>query len=119
MKLTADENVDNPIVATLRNHDYQVYYIAEELPSIEDIDVLSIARMRSEILITQDKDFGELVYRENRPHNGVVLIRLSGLSADEKANRVLKVIQDNMPHLKNAFTVIQKDTIRIKPQKFI
>lgn len=117
MKLTADESVDKPIVTTLRNHNFDVYYIAEESPSIEDVDVLSIARHRSEILLTQDKDFGELVYRENRPHTGVILIRLSGLSAEEKAHRVLNAILANLSQLEQAFTVIQKDTVRIKPRK--
>ena len=117
MKLTADESVDKPIVIALRNHNFEVFYIAEENPSIEDIDVLSIARNRSEILLTQDKDFGELVYRENHPHTGVILFRLSGLSAEEKAFRVLKAIQINANHLKGAFTVIQIDTVRIRPQK--
>jgi predicted nuclease of predicted toxin-antitoxin system len=54
MKITADEGIDKPIVDMLRAHQHEVYYIAEQTPSIADTDVLAIAVERGEILITQD-----------------------------------------------------------------
>jgi predicted nuclease of predicted toxin-antitoxin system len=63
MKLVADESVDRQIVDRLRVDGHQVWYVAEESPSITDEQVLRTARERVSALLTADKDFGELVYR--------------------------------------------------------
>ncbi len=72
----ADESVDFRVVAELRNIGISVYSIAEEAPSITDTSVLSIAFERHALLITEDKDFGELVFRLQLPHYGILLIRI-------------------------------------------
>ena len=63
-------------------------YVAEISPSIQDDEVLSDADRRQALLITADKDFGELVYRQHRIDAGVILLRLSGLPPPTKANFV-------------------------------
>jgi predicted nuclease of predicted toxin-antitoxin system len=63
MKLLADEGVDKPIVDLLRSSGFDVHYILETYQGAEDETVLQIAHEETRILITQDKDFGELVYR--------------------------------------------------------
>ncbi len=89
MNLVADESVERQIVERLRQDGYEVLYIAETEPSITDDLVLERANKRSALLLTADKDFGELVFREGRlSSGGVVLIRLAGLSADRKAEIV-------------------------------
>lgn len=62
MKLLADEGIDKPIVDLLRLSGFDVHYILETHPGAEDEKVLQIANDEKRILITQDKDFGELVY---------------------------------------------------------
>ena len=59
----ADENFDFSIVHTLRENGFSVFAIAESFPSISDPQVLQIAVDRNAILLTEDKDFGELVHR--------------------------------------------------------
>ena len=59
----ADENVDFPIIARLRELDYSVQSIAEDCPSLNDTQVLQWALERDAVLLTEDKDFGELVFR--------------------------------------------------------
>ena len=61
-QIVADESVDFRIVTALRSVGLIVYSVAEELPSINDISVLSIAVEKEALLITEDKDFGELVF---------------------------------------------------------
>ena len=63
MKLLADEGVDKPIVDLLRSSSFDVHYILETHQGAEDETVLQIAQEETRILITQDKDFGELVYQ--------------------------------------------------------
>jgi len=60
-------------------------YIAELAPGIDDDAVLGKSRESHAVLLTADKDFGELVFRQRILHSGVVLIRLAGLEAETKA----------------------------------
>ena len=66
MNIVADEGVDRPIVDRLRQNGHAVVYIAEESPSSTDDAVLALANARASVLLTIDKDFGELVFRLNR-----------------------------------------------------
>lgn len=59
MKLVADENVDGPVVARLREDGHEVDYVAEMAPGIGDDEVLDYANGRQALLITTDKDFGK------------------------------------------------------------
>jgi predicted nuclease of predicted toxin-antitoxin system len=61
MKFVADESVDREVLESLRRSGHDVAYIAELDPSLSDEDVLSAAHAAGAILITADKDFGELI----------------------------------------------------------
>ncbi len=63
MNFVADEGVDNQIVKKLREEGHQVLYIAEMDPGISDDEVLHQANSQNALLITADKDFGELIFR--------------------------------------------------------
>jgi len=85
MKIGADEGVDRQIVEKLRSENHKVIYIPELAPGIKDDEVLCLADDEGLVLLTADKDFGELVFRLNRAAHGVVLIRLDGLPPDAKS----------------------------------
>jgi predicted nuclease of predicted toxin-antitoxin system len=114
MILVADESVDRQIVERLRQDGHVTTYIAELAPSINDDQVLQEANNRSAQLLTEDKDFGELVYRLGRVHAGIVLIRLAGLPPAAKADIVAKVLQDHAGELQGAFSVISPGAVRIR-----
>ena len=88
MNLLADEGVEGPIVAALRQARHDVVYVAEMEPSISDNSVLLLANNQKALLVTQDKDFGDMVFRQGLVHQGVILIRLAGLSSETKASMV-------------------------------
>ena len=88
MRLVADERVDGPIVASLRQIGYIVDYVAEQEAGLSDEDVLALARRMDAVLVTADSDFGELVFRQGRAHRGVLLLRLAGLDEAEKGSPV-------------------------------
>lgn len=115
-KLLADESVDFRIVEHLREGGYEIEAIVEINPSISDEEVLSLANEMGLVLITEDKDFGELTYRLRKPNQGIVLIRMSGLPIEEKIGKVLIVMNSYLPELRGKFTVISKDRVRIKDQ---
>ena len=85
MNFLADENVDRPIVDLIRANGHFVTAVAEMASGISDDAVLQMANANGAMLLTADKDFGELVFRQRQLMAGVVLIRLAGLSPDEKA----------------------------------
>ena len=114
MNLLVDESVDKPIVVRLRQDSHTVLYIAELSPSIDDDTVLSRANQNSALLITAEKDFGELVFRLGRIHAGVVLLRLAGLSPRTKARIVSAVFANQDDELLNAFSVISSGRVRIR-----
>jgi len=114
MNLLADENVDAPVVDRLRADGHDVVYVAELAPGIPDDPVLDDANARSALLLTGDKDFGELVCRLGRVHGGVVLLRLDGLTPAAKAEVVAEVIRDRGPELIGAFSVISPGAVRVR-----
>lgn len=114
MNLLADESVDIQIVAKLRQEGHDVLYVAEMEPGIADDSVLSRANERSALLITADKDFGELVFRLRKVTTGVLLIRLAGLSPERKAEIVSAVLREHGSKLPGSFGVVSPGMIRIR-----
>jgi predicted nuclease of predicted toxin-antitoxin system len=114
MNLVADENIDRGIVERLRRDGHRVDSIAELSPSVSDEDVLRRAVGASAVLVTEDKDFGELVHRRGLSHTGVLLIRLEGLDNASKAEVVSAAVRDNAADLPGAFTVVSRDSVRLR-----
>jgi predicted nuclease of predicted toxin-antitoxin system len=114
MKLVADESVDFGIIRELRRNNVEVYSISEEIASIKDKSVLEIANEKKRLLITEDKDFGELVFRLKLPHHGVILIRVLGLDRQIKIQRVVTLLLEHFNHLYNNFTVITNEKMKIR-----
>ena len=114
MKIIADECVDFGIIRNLRANGVEVYSILEETASIQDVDVLKIANEQETILLTEDKDFGELVFRLKMPNHGVILVRMMENSRAEKIEKVVNVILQHYHQLKDAFSLITDDKVKIK-----
>lgn len=112
--IVADESVDFRIVGHLREVGYDVYSITEQNPSIADIEVLNIAVEKQALLITEDKDFGELVFRLQLPHTGILLIRILSLPTDEKLKSVAQAIGNNLALIKSSFSVLSDTILRIR-----
>ena len=113
----ADESLDFRIVTHPRKNDYEVEAIVELKPSIKDEEVLKMAKEMDAILLTEDKDFGELTYRLKKPNHGIVLIRMPGIPINEKIGKIIQVLEGYPQDLRDKFTVISRDKVRIKEQK--
>jgi predicted nuclease of predicted toxin-antitoxin system len=114
MNLLADESVDRQIVERLRQDGHRVTYVAEMEPGISDQIVLQRANEQEALLLTVDKDFGELTYRQKLINHGVVLIRLAGLLNQTKAELTAEALRDRGAEFMNAFSVISPGMIRIR-----
>ena len=76
--------------------------------------MLVIARREEALLVTADKDFGELVFRNREPHCGVLLIRSPEDDPDENAANTLAAIDRHGPELRNRFSVLAVRALRIR-----
>jgi predicted nuclease of predicted toxin-antitoxin system len=115
MKLLADEGVDAAIVARLRLDGHDVLSIAELTPGITDNAVLELANGEERVLLTADKDFGELTFRMRHLAFGILLVRLPGLPSADKAHAVALAIEEHGDEMTHAFSVISPGLVRIRP----
>ena len=117
MRLFADESVDGPIVELLRQDGHHVAYAAEVDSGITDDEIMQAANDQEALLLTADKDFGEMVFQRKRLHSsGVVLIRLAGLTSTRKAAIVSKSFRAHQHDFPNAFSVIAPARTRVRSQ---
>lgn len=80
VKLLANENFPKASVLLLRNLGYRITSIGEDSPSISDKSVMEIAENEQRIILTFDRDYGELIYKYNyKPSQGVIYLRLDKL----------------------------------------
>jgi predicted nuclease of predicted toxin-antitoxin system len=114
MNFLADENLDIQIVTKLRQDGHLVLYVIELEPGISDDEVLDMANSNNCLLITADKDFGELVFRMKRITEGIILVRLAGVSPDEKAEIVSNAAAKYSDQLLQSFTVISRSSIHLR-----
>jgi predicted nuclease of predicted toxin-antitoxin system len=109
-----DESVDEPIARRLRRDGHEVLCVSEMEPGIADGLVLSLANDRGAVLVTSDKDFGELVFRDGRAAHGVLLVRLAGLRPGTKAGLVSAAVRDRGRQMPRAFAVVSPGRVRIR-----
>ena len=114
MKLVADESVDFGIISQLRQLGIGIISISEDSPGIKDSEVLKIAAENQCLLVTEDKDFGELAYRLKLVHSGILLIRLSDIARKERIAIVVETIETHFEKLLYNFSVLSKSGLRIK-----
>ena len=114
MKFLIDESVEKPIVDWLRNQKYDVMYVAESSSGITDEEVIKLANCESRILITNDKDFGELIFRQSRITQGILLIRASNEESLNKLRLVKEVLEKAKNKLEGNFIVVNETGIRIR-----
>jgi len=114
MKILADESVDFGIILGLRQKGFEVISVLENYSGQKDTEVLKIAYKNKCLLVTEDKDFGELTFRLKLKHCGILLIRLSDQRRGDRIKIAVKTIQYHFDKLNNNFTVLNKKGLRIK-----
>ena len=114
MRILADENIDYPVVRKLRDSGLEVFSIMDLHQGENDNFVLSVAQKLDCILLTNDKDFGDLVIRQKLPHKGVILLRLSSQDIAEITAIILRVLHLYGDQIANRFTVLGDTKIRIR-----
>ena len=115
MRFLADECCDAALVDALRSDGHDVLYAIESLRGATDDDILTRAFSERRILLTEDKDFGELVYRFRRPTHGIVLLRFDVTDRVLKIPRLRYLLDQEAERLPGAFVVLEVDKVRVRP----
>jgi predicted nuclease of predicted toxin-antitoxin system len=114
MRFLADENFPRPALEAVRKAGWDVVSIAEQCPGVPDEDVAALCAAQERILLTFDKDFGELVFRRGLPAgSGVVLFRVTPDSPEDAAALALALVQ-SQSDLAGSFCVVTRNRIRIR-----
>ena len=112
MRFLVDECTGPAVARWLRAQKHEVFSVYEEARGMEDDEVIAKAFAEDWILITNDKDFGEKVYREQRPHKGVVLLRLEDERAANKIVALRRLLEGYAGLLANQFLVVTERQVR-------
>ena len=114
MIFLADENIEREVIERLLKDGHNITRISEIQAGMLDDDVLEHARREQTILLTNDKDFGALVFQQRKLSFGVLLIRLPTCKAGKKADIIALVIQQLGQQFPGAFAVVTEDEVRIR-----
>lgn len=115
MRLLADENFPGPAVDALRDRGHDLVWARTEMPGSTDESLLAFAQRENRIVLTQDKDFGELAFHYGLAATcGVILFRLH-LTSPEAAARRMRAALDERDDWTGLFAVIEEGRTRIRP----
>lgn len=115
MRFLVNENISRTVIRELRTQGHDVLSVKESMGGASDEVVLVRAREENRLIVTQDKDFGELAFRWGLlPPSGVVLLRLTGESP-ESDNRLTLEILSGAEDFPGNFVVAESGRVRIRP----
>lgn len=115
MRFLAGESCDRIMVRTLRTLGHDVSFVAEFMAGATDDDVLRVSVTEGRVLITQDRDFCALVFRDAKPTVGIVLVRIADQLRQEKAQRITDLVNQAEARLPHAMTTLTLRDVRIRP----
>ncbi|MBI2193113.1 MAG: DUF5615 family PIN-like protein [Planctomycetes bacterium] len=115
MRIVADGNVSGSVIRELRRKGHDALSVKEAMRSESDEAVLRRAQSEERVVLTHDKDFGELAFRWGLPATtGVILYRLQGRNPKSVNRRVLEVFESR-PDWSGCFAVVTEDRVRMRP----
>lgn len=113
MKFLADANVPRLLVDQLRIAGHDVFWAWSAPPRTSDEELITIAEREERVVITYDKGFGDLVFRQ-RHAIAVILLRLRDVSVEETTRLVMSTLSAR-DDWHEQFTVIEHDRVRVTP----
>ena len=117
LRFLVDVGVGKGVEEYLREEGYDTKAVRDIDPRLEDSVIIRTAVSENRMVITMDKDFGELVYHSSMEHSGVLLLRLEDATGSEKLKVVKNIMNNYADLIKNSFCVFQNDKFRIRKIK--
>ena len=113
LKFLADESCDFGVIQALRENGHDVLAICEIAKRLEDSGVIDLSAREDRTLITEDKDFGQLVYAHGRGSRGVILVRYPATARQGLFDDVVRLVDQREDELRCSFVVLQPGRVRI------
>lgn len=117
MRFLADESVERNVIRALRAAGHDVRAAAEDMRGAEDPAVVAAAADDGRIVITRDRDFGQLVFARGQPTAGVVYVRWPVAARARLAARLVALVAELGPRFAGAFVVVRPDRVRIRARR--
>lgn len=114
MKILVDVGVGKAVEHWLKSQDPDVISVRDLDPSMTDDAILAMAAAENRLVITMDKDFGELIVRSSRSHAGVLLLRLDDANSHEKLEVVRRIFGLHREALAGNYCIYYKGRLRIR-----
>ena len=111
-KLLADENIPIEAVKLLKRRGVDITSVMEFSPGLSDTEVMELANRENRVLVTFDKDFGELVVREKAEVKGLILLRFAPRPPEQIAMRIRQILASQIP-VENSLLVVRENTVRV------
>ena len=112
MRFLVDECTGPAVATWLRTQNHEVFSVFEQSRGMNDEDIIQKAASENWILITNDKDFGDMVYRDGRLHRGVILLRLYDERSMSKIQIISSLIKNYVDRLPDSFVVATENQVR-------
>ncbi len=112
MRFLVDESTGPAVAAWLKAQGHEVLSVYESARGMEDKKIIQKAFEENWIVITNDKDFGEQIFREHKAHRGVVLLRLDDERAKVKINVLKQLLNSYADRLPDQFVVVTEEKVR-------
>ncbi len=118
MRFLVDECTGPAVARWLRSLGHDVYSVFDdESRGTDDADVIKKAYEEDRILITNDKDFGEIVFREGTLHHGIIFLRLSNERSPNKIERLRVLLEGNADNLQDQYVVVTENKIKFASRR--
>jgi predicted nuclease of predicted toxin-antitoxin system len=118
MRLLADEDIPRPSVVLIRADGHDVHAIAESHPSELDIDVLAIARTEGRVLVTRDRDFGDLIFKDRLlPPPAILYVRLRRVRPQTYGEVVNQFLRIEAEMIEGHFIVLEAG-LKVRRRRF-
>jgi predicted nuclease of predicted toxin-antitoxin system len=113
IKFLADVNVEKPLAEYLLEQGYDIKWVPDYDCEMSDEDLLQLANEEKRIFITNDKDFGDLIFLQKKLNVGTILFRVKDQKSQEKIKLMKKLLMGYRDKLLNHYVVMTKNKIRI------
>jgi predicted nuclease of predicted toxin-antitoxin system len=113
VRLVADESCDFSVVVGVRAAGHDVVAITELMSGVEDEKVIELAASERRLLLTEDKDFGQLVFAAAKENSGVILIRYPAPARSKLTQAVVTLLSDRGDALYSRFVVLEPGRVRV------
>jgi predicted nuclease of predicted toxin-antitoxin system len=111
MRFLVDECTGKKLANLLEKEGHDVLFAGDAMPSVSDDEIIRRSKENDRILITDDKDFGELVFRLRKPTKGVILLRI-GVDPEKRLKALVKLLKRY--EITGKFAVLKEDSVRIR-----